>query len=128
MKKKFKNYFRINIFILIISLFTNYTFAEENSIKIQTDEITKILRCMTCQNLTIYESDTEFSKQIKNEVYRQLNEKKTKEEVIDFIVQRYGEYILLKPRFDKKNLILWMSPFLLIILSFTIILVKFRRN
>ena len=128
MKKKFKNYFRINIFILIISLFTNYTFAEENSIKIQTDEITKILRCMTCQNLTIYESDTEFSKQIKNEVFRQLSEKKTKEEVINFIVQRYGEYILLKPRFDKKNLILWMSPFLLIILSFTIILVKFRRN
>ena len=128
MKKKFKNYFRINIFILIISLFTNYTFAEENSIKIQTDEITKILRCMTCQNLTIYESDTEFSKQIKNEVFRQLSEKKTKEEVISFIVQRYGEYILLKPRFDKKNLILWISPFLLIILSFTIILVKFRRN
>jgi len=128
MKKKFKNYFQINILILIISLFANYTFAEENSIKIQTDEITKILRCMTCQNLTIYESDTEFSKQIKNEVYRQLNEKKTKEEVINFIVQRYGEYILLKPRFDKKNLILWMSPFLLIILSFTIILVKFRRN
>ena len=128
MKKKFKNYFRINIFILIISLFTNYTFAEENSIKIQTDEITKILRCMTCQNLTIYESDTEFSKQIKNEVFRQLSEKKTKEEVISFIVQRYGEYILLKPRFDKKNLILWILPFLLIILSFTIILVKFRRN
>ena len=65
MKKKFKNYFQINILILIISLFVNYTLAEENSIKIQTDEITKILRCMTCQNLTIYESDTEFSKQIK---------------------------------------------------------------
>ena len=128
MKKKLKNYLQINILIFIIFLSTNYIIAGENSIKIQAEEITKILRCMTCQNLTIYESDTEFSKQIKNEVYKQLNEKKTKKEIINFFVQRYGEYILLKPKFNKKNLILWSSPFILMILSLIIISAKFRKN
>ena len=55
MKKKLKNYLQINILIFIIFLSTNYIIAGENSIKIQAEEITKILRCMTCQNLTIYE-------------------------------------------------------------------------
>ena len=128
MKNKSKNYFQIKILLVIIFIFINQISAEENFIKKQSDEIAKMLRCMTCQNLSIYESDTVFSEQIKEEIYKQLKEEKSKEEIINFIVERYGEYILLKPKFNKKNLILWSLPFFLLISSFVIILVKLRKN
>ena len=87
-----------------------------------------MLRCMSCQNLNVYESDTDFSKQIKKEVFDQLKLNKSKEEIVDFMVERYGEYIVLKPRFDGKNLILWLSPFVLIISALLIIIGKMRKN
>ena len=83
---------------------------------------------MTCQNLTIYESDTEFSKQIKKEIYEQLKNGVSKNDVLEFMVQRYGEYMLLKPKLDIKNTLLWILPFVLIISSFLILLVKLRKN
>ena len=92
------------------------------------NHIASKLRCMTCQNQTIYESETEFSKQIKTEILEQLNNNKNEEEIIEFIIQRYGEYILLKPKFDGKNLVLWLLPFLLLLASMGIFYLKLRKK
>ena len=104
-----KNYlikliFIFNICIIIQSNF-NQIIASELKIKKNFDEISKELRCMTCQNLSIYESDTEFSNLIKNQILAQLKEKKSKAEIIEFMVDRYGEYILLEPQFNKMETI-----------------------
>ena len=58
------------------------------------EEMTKKLRCMTCQNQSIYESETEFSKDIKKIVMKKLDEGQSQKEIFDFLVARYGEYIL----------------------------------
>jgi len=134
MIKKLKNYYQINIIIsLIIVLFLNIISfklinAKEASIEEKFAEISKILRCMTCQNQTVYESETEFSKQIKKEILDQLNNKRTKAQIIDFMVERYGDYILLKPQFNKRNLILWILPFLLLMISFVIFVYKLKKR
>ena len=82
---------------------------------------------MTCQSQTIHESESDFSKQIKNEVLDQIKQKKTKKEIIDFMVKRYGEYIVFKPKFDKKNLVLWVSPFILLFLLILLISSKSKK-
>ncbi|MBD41865.1 MAG: Cytochrome c-type biogenesis protein CcmH [Alphaproteobacteria bacterium MarineAlpha5_Bin12] len=129
MKKKLKDYFQISFFITLIIISSNFVIAKKNdTLNKDFDEITKMLRCMSCQNLNVYESDTDFSKQIKKEVFDQLKLNKSKEEIVDFMVERYGEYIVLKPRFDGKNLILWLSPFVLIISALLIIIGKMRKN
>ena len=134
MIKKLKNYYQINIIIgLIIVLFLNIISfklinAKEASIEEKFAEISKILRCMTCQNQTVYESEAEFSKQIKKEILVQLNNKRTKAQIIDFMVERYGDYILLKPQFNKRNLILWILPFLLLMISFVIFVYKLKKR
>ena len=130
---KLKNYYPINLnFFLIyfigIFFYTINSGAKESINEKIFEEITKNLRCMTCQNQTVYESDTEFSKQIKMEVIKQLGENKTKEEITSYIVDRYGEYILLKPKFNKKNLFLWIFPFTLITASFLIFFLKLRKK
>ena len=83
---------------------------------------------MTCQNQTVYESETEFSKQIKKEVLNQLKNNRSKTQIIDFMVERYGDYILLKPQFNKRNLILWILPFLLLMISFSIFVYKLKKR
>ena len=125
MIKKLRIYYQINkIFSLIVIILLNIGTINSTSAKEIFDEkkfaeITKILRCMTCQNQTIYESETEFSKQIKKEILDQI---------IDFMVERYGDYILLKPQFNKRNLILWILPFLLLMISFSIFVYKLKKR
>ena len=120
-----KNFYLIKlIFFLTYIFYSPISNAENNKKEIIFNEITKNLRCMTCQNQTVYESDTEFSKQIKNEILKQLDENKSKKEIITYIVDRYGEYILLKPELNKKNIFLWIFPFLLVIASFLVLFLK----
>jgi len=133
MIKKLKSYYLISSIFRILFCFgfciisINFSYAKQTNLKEQSDEIAKILRCMTCQNLTIYESDTEFSKQIKLEIQNQLKNGETKEQIISFMIERYGNYILLKPQFNKMNLLLWLLPFVLLVSSFAILLYKSRK-
>ena len=116
---------------IVISFFSNYQnilLAKDLSIDERVNEISKQLRCMTCQNQNVYESESEFSNQIKKEISNQLKQKKSKAEIIDFMVERYGEYILLKPKLDAKNTILWTMPFIIIIISFWLLFLKIRSN
>jgi len=132
MKISDKNLLVILFFVFfIINLSSNYPnvlLAKDLSINEKTDNISKQLRCMTCQNQNVYESESAFSNQIKNEIFNQLKQKKSKVEIIDFMVERYGEYILLKPKLDAKNTILWAMPFVIIIISFWLLFLKIRSN
>tara|TARA_A100001037_G_C14775979_1_gene468183 strand:- start:241 stop:564 length:324 start_codon:yes stop_codon:yes gene_type:complete len=91
-------------------------------------EISMQLRCMTCQNQSIHDSDADFSLQIKTIIKGQIIEGKSEEEIINFLVNRYGEYIAFKPIFNKKNIFLWVFPFLLFIFSSIIIGIKIKSR
>ena len=77
---------------------------------------------MTCQNQSVYDSDSDYSKDIKLLVKEKFKEGLSEREIKDFLTKRYGEYILFKPYFNSKNLFLWLFPFVLVIVStFTLI-------
>ncbi len=118
---KLNHYYNKKIFIflyiaLMLITFDNSLIAKNNT----EEEIKKIslqLRCMSCQNQSIYESNTDFSKDIKNLIKLKLKEGKNEKEIITFLVERYGEYILFKPLINKKNIFLWVFPFALFVIS-----------
>ena len=118
---KLNHYYNKKIFIflyvaLLLITFDNSLIAKDNT----EEEIKKIslqLRCMSCQNQSIYESNTDFSKDIKNLIKLKLKEGKNEKEIITFLVERYGEYILFKPLINKKNIFLWVFPFALFVIS-----------
>ena len=72
---------------------------------------------MTCQNQSVYDSDSDFAKDITILVEDKFKECLSEKEIKVFLTKRYGEYILLKPYFNIKNLLLWLFPFILLILS-----------
>ena len=73
------------------------------------------LRCLVCQNQSIDDSDATVAKDLRILIREQLQAKKSDEEVVDFVVARYGDFVLLKPRFKPSTLILWLSPFVILL-------------
>ena len=112
---------------VILIIFINAVFAE-NNIDEKVKEISLQLRCMTCQNQSIYDSDADFSLQIKKIIKDQIIEEKSEKEIINFLVSRYGEYIVFKPMLNKKNIFLWVFPFVLFIFSLIIIGMKIKSK
>jgi len=73
------------------------------------------LRCMVCQNQSIDDSDAELARDLRVLVRERLQAGDSDGEVVDYIVSRYGEFVLLKPRFSLRNALLWGAPLLLLL-------------
>jgi cytochrome c-type biogenesis protein CcmH len=71
------------------------------------------VRCVTCQNQNIRDSNAFIAADLRREIRRLIGEGKTDGEVADFLVSRYGDFVLYRPRFAGKTLGLWIAPFLL---------------
>lgn len=73
-------------------------------------KLSEELRCLVCQNQNIAESNAELAKDLRLEIYTMLSEGKTEEEIVDFMVQRYGDYVLYRPPFKPMTWLLWFGP------------------
>lgn len=73
------------------------------------------VRCLKCQNQSIKDSNVFLASDLRREIRRLISEGKTDAEIVDFLVTRYGEFALYRPRTTGKTLILWIAPFLLVL-------------
>jgi len=86
------------------------------------------LRCPKCQNQAIGDSDAEISGDLRAEVYRMLKEGATDAEIKDFMVARYGRYVLYNPPLDQQTVILWFGPAGLLVLGGILVVLRIRRS
>ena len=75
------------------------------------------VRCLQCQNQSIKDSNVTLAADLRREIARMIDEGQTDEEIADFLVTRYGEFALYRPRMTGKTLVLWIAPFLLVLLG-----------
>jgi|TARA_B110000881_G_C18402314_1_gene426628 cytochrome c-type biogenesis protein CcmH len=108
-------------FFLFSSLFAN----EKN---IELTEIYKNLRCLICQGQSIADSNSDFASTIKLVVQDQIKEGKTKKEIYDFLISKYGEWIVYQPTFTKNNLLLWVLPYLILAFGGFVIYFLVKKN
>ena len=73
------------------------------------------VRCLQCQNQSIKDSNVSLAADLRREIARMIDEGQTDEEIAEFLVTRYGEFALYKPRMSGKTLFLWIIPFLLVL-------------
>jgi len=93
----------------------------------RAQEIMKQLRCLVCQNQSIVDSDAGLAKDIRIIVRERILAGDTDQQVLTFMTERYGDWVLLKPHFDGATIILWLSPLLLLGVGF-IIIIRNQRN
>ena len=126
---KIKSAKQISFFIMLIFLSGNL-FAD-NKIQNNEDRVTDIslqIRCMVCQSQTIDDSDAPLAKDLKQLVRKMVYEGKSNDEIFDFLRSKYGDYILMKPRFNLSNILLWFGPFFIFILGIFAVLKVFKIN
>lgn len=86
------------------------------------------LRCLVCQNQSIDDSDAPLARDLRLIVREKISAGKTDSEVVDFVVARYGQYVLLRPRFDAVTAILWIGPFAILLLGALGIYLSWRQR
>lgn len=92
----------------------------------QVQELTQQLRCLVCQNQTIADSDAELAADIKLRVREQLVQGASDEQIINFMVQRYGDFVLYRPPLKSTTWLLWFSPIVFLSLGLLALAWKIR--
>ncbi len=94
----------------------------------QVQHIASELRCLVCQNQTIADSNAELAVDLRNQVREQLKQGKSKQEIVDYMVNRYGDFVLYRPPVKAQTLLLWGGPFLLMAGGLFALLRHLRRR
>ncbi len=111
----------LRIFLFIIIVFnTNQAFSDENSDKLK-NKISKNIRCLICQGQSIYDSQSDFAISMKLVIAKKLNQGFSENEIYEFLKNKYGQWIIYDPEFNKKTFILWILPILLFLLGGAIV-------
>jgi len=128
-------------FILIIIIFSLFQLIPNFSYTVEPEEIltnpkyelrarniSKNVRCMVCQNQSIDESTAPLAKDLRILIRDKIKEGKKDEEIYKFLTDRYGDFILLKPPLNSKNLILWLLPFIFLILGIYVVFYHNKKS
>ncbi len=86
-----------------------YVFKDEAE-RARYSELTKELRCPKCQNQDIADSNAPIAADLRKEIYRMLGEGQSNQQIIDFMVDRYGEFVRYKPELNARTWLLWFGP------------------
>ena len=103
--------------------------AENPELEKRVQAISEELRCLVCQNQTIADSHADLAIDLKNQVREMLAQGKSNKEVTDYMVQRYGDFVLYRPPVKTTTWLLWFGPFLLLIggIGFLVLKLKNRK-
>jgi cytochrome c-type biogenesis protein CcmH len=100
---------------------------EDPKIEQRMKLLTEQLRCMVCQNETLDASRADLAENLRKEIREQIKAGKSDQEIIAFLTQRYGDYVLYNPPVKKTTYLLWFGPFVLLI-GGTAVLYRYLRN
>ena len=86
------------------------------------------LRCPKCQNQNLAGSNSPIAKDLRRELHRLLEEGRDDEQVVEYMVSRYGEFVLYRPRFNPETAVLWLAPMIFLALGLVLVAMVFRRQ
>lgn len=104
-----------------------YQFSDPRQ-EAQYRELIKELRCLVCQNQNLADSDADLAKDLRGQVYEMVSEGRSDTEVVDYMVARYGDFVLYRPPLQATTALLWAGPFVLIAVAFLVLFRIVRRR
>ncbi len=115
----------LTIFLLLSNLSISFAQDQENQLK---NKIAKNLRCLICQGQSVYDSDSEFAMSLKILIKNKIDKGFSEKKIYEHLENKYGEWILYDPKFNKNTYFLWILPLLIFILGGLIILKLFIKK
>ena len=115
--------------VLSILLFTGVVFAQEASeLDKRVMHVASELRCLVCQNQTIADSSADLAVDLRRQIREALAKGASEREVLDFMVARYGDFVLYRPPLKASTVLLWAGPFLLLAFGVFLLVLRLRRK
>src|SRR5213075_1889250 len=102
--------------------------AQDAGLERRVANLAHEMRCVVCQNQTIAESNAPLAVDLRNQIREQLAAGKSEREVVDFMVARYGDFVLYRPPFKATTILLWAGPFIFLVAGFWFLLRYLRRR
>jgi cytochrome c-type biogenesis protein CcmH len=102
--------------------------AQDATIERRVSNLAHELRCLVCQNQTIADSNAPLAQDLRNQIREQLKAGKSERDVIDFMVARYGDFVLYRPPFKAATVALWTGPFVLLLLGAWLLVRRVRKK
>lgn len=100
----------------------------DSKLETRARNLSKGIRCLVCQNQSIDDSDSELAKDLRKIIRIKIVEGKKDKEINDFLVEKYGNFILMKPPFYSETFLLWSSPFIIVFIGFIIIFFSLKKT
>ncbi|MGZ8137214.1 MAG: cytochrome c-type biogenesis protein [Methylococcaceae bacterium] len=122
----------ILFFLLIVSPVTVMAIDSQKFASPEQQEVyeslTSELRCLVCQNQTIGDSNAELAADLRRQVLEMLQQGKSKQEILQFMTDRYGDFVLYNPPFKAKTGLLWLGPALFLLVGLIAVFLVIRRK
>jgi cytochrome c-type biogenesis protein CcmH len=114
---------------LLAVFFAFPVFAQEKlTLDRRVADLAHELRCLVCQNQTLADSNAPLAVDLRNQIRAQLEDGKSERDVIDFMVERYGDFVLYRPPFKASTAALWLGPFVLLALGAWLLFRRLRQR
>ena len=114
--------------IIILFIILNFNILSAETFLVDSNKVLKNLRCLICQGQSVADSNSEFAQTIKLVVSDQIQDGKSEEEIYDFLIEKYGEWIVYKPPLNKVNFLLWLLPYLVLLIGGAIIFLFLKKR
>ena len=104
--------------------------TDDPALEKRLNNLSKELRCLVCQNETLADSQADLAEDLRREIREQMRAGKSDDEIINFLTQRYGQFILYRPRVTPTTYLLWFGPFVLLLAGLILLFnyIKHRRD
>jgi len=104
--------------------------TDDPALEKRLNNLSKELRCLVCQNETLADSQADLAEDLRREIREQMRAGKSDQEIINFLTQRYGQFIIYRPRVTPTTYLLWFGPFVLLLAGLALLFnyIKHRRD
>jgi cytochrome c-type biogenesis protein CcmH len=113
---------------LVLLLFPGMALAQPADLEKRVHTLSQELRCLVCQNQTLADSNAPLAVDLRNQVREQLAAGRSEQDVIDFMVARYGDFVLYRPPLKASTIALWVGPFVLLVAGAFLLYRMIRRR
>jgi cytochrome c-type biogenesis protein CcmH len=98
------------------------------AVQTRYEHLTHELRCLVCQDETVADSNAELAADFRRQIHEMVAAGRTDAEIKDYMVQRYGDFVLYKPPVQSNTVLLWTGPFILLLIALTVVMLVVRRR
>ena len=118
----------MRLLVLVIVLFTGASIAQAPEVEKRVKSLAEELRCLVCQNQTLADSNAPLALDLRNQIREQVQAGASDEQVVDFMVARYGDFVRYRPPFTATTFFLWVGPFLFLIAGAILLLRRVTKS